>query len=86
MLAHLADAAVPKGWRVEILIIDNGSSGDTKAVALAARLNKFEALPLRASQGERESVPDCAAHRESSRSPGKDAVGDRKFGAAGRSG
>lgn len=42
MLAHLADADVPSGWRVEILIIDNGSSDDTKAVALAARLERLE--------------------------------------------
>jgi glycosyltransferase involved in cell wall biosynthesis len=41
-LEHLARAEVPAGWRVELLVIDNGSSDDTKAVALAAHLPKLE--------------------------------------------
>ena len=41
-LAQLARAEVPAGWRVELLIIDNGSSDDTKAVALAAHLPNLE--------------------------------------------
>lgn len=38
MLTHLARASVPRDWRVELLIIDNGSSDDTRAVAEAASL------------------------------------------------
>ena len=38
MLEHLARAAVPQDWRVELLIVDNGSSDDTKEVAAQAVL------------------------------------------------
>lgn len=41
-LEHLGSAAVPAGWRVELLVVDNGSSDDTKAVALAAHLPNLE--------------------------------------------
>lgn len=41
-LKHLAEARVPAGWRVELLIVDNGSSDDTKAVALAAEFPHLE--------------------------------------------
>jgi glycosyltransferase involved in cell wall biosynthesis len=41
-LEHLARAEVPASWRVELLIVDNGSSDDTKAVALSAQLPKLE--------------------------------------------
>jgi glycosyltransferase involved in cell wall biosynthesis len=42
MLAHLARAAVPTGWRAELLIVDNGSSDDTKAVADQAILPSLD--------------------------------------------
>jgi glycosyltransferase involved in cell wall biosynthesis len=45
-LRHLGLADVPAGWRVELLIVDNGSSDDTKAVALAAQLPKLESRYL----------------------------------------
>ena len=41
-LEHLGRAAVPAGWRVELLVVDNGSSDDTKAVAMAAHLPNLE--------------------------------------------
>lgn len=37
-LEHMATANVPSGWRVELIIVDNGSSDDTRAVAHEARL------------------------------------------------
>lgn len=36
MLAHLGRARVPDGWTAELVIVDNGSSDDTRAVAAAA--------------------------------------------------
>jgi glycosyltransferase involved in cell wall biosynthesis len=45
-LKHLARAKVPKGWRVELLIVDNGSSDDTKAVAMAAEFPDLESRYL----------------------------------------
>jgi glycosyltransferase involved in cell wall biosynthesis len=42
MLQHLARATVPAGWRAELLIIDNGSSDDTKAVVEQASLPNLE--------------------------------------------
>jgi glycosyltransferase involved in cell wall biosynthesis len=39
-LEHLARAEVPAGWPVELLIVDNGSSDDTKAVARAEALRR----------------------------------------------
>ena len=41
-LKHLGRAAVPAGWRVELLVVDNGSSDDTKAVTMAAHLPNLE--------------------------------------------
>jgi glycosyltransferase involved in cell wall biosynthesis len=41
-LKHLARAETPEGWRVELLIVDNGSSDDTKAVADAAEFSNLE--------------------------------------------
>lgn len=41
-LKHLAQARVPDGWRVELLIVDNGSSDDTREVAAAAELPNLE--------------------------------------------
>jgi len=38
MLGHLAQARVPNGWQVELLIVDNGSSDDTKLIATTAEL------------------------------------------------
>ena len=45
-LQHLARAKVPTGWRVELLIVDNGSSEDTKSVALAAEFPHLESRYL----------------------------------------
>ena len=42
MLEHLARATVPSGWRAELLIVDNGSSDDTKAVAEQVSLPNLE--------------------------------------------
>ncbi|MGH6909274.1 MAG: glycosyltransferase family 2 protein [Phenylobacterium sp.] len=36
MLEHLARARVPADWRAELLVVDNGSSDDTKAVTAQA--------------------------------------------------
>lgn len=41
-LEHLGRVAVPAGWRVELLVVDNGSSDDTKAVAMSADLPNVE--------------------------------------------
>jgi glycosyltransferase involved in cell wall biosynthesis len=38
MLEHLARARVPADWRAELLVVDNGSSDDTKAVTAQANL------------------------------------------------
>src|SRR5258708_25445537 len=38
MLVHLSRARVPSGWKVELVIVDNGSTDDTKAVTLGAEL------------------------------------------------
>jgi GT2 family glycosyltransferase len=38
MLAHLSRARVPNSWRVELVVVDNGSTDDTKAVAMGAEL------------------------------------------------
>lgn len=37
-LEHLARATVPADWRVELLVVDNGSSDDTKAITTKASL------------------------------------------------
>jgi glycosyltransferase involved in cell wall biosynthesis len=42
MLEHMARATVPSGWRAEVLIVDNGSSDDTKSVADQAVLPNVE--------------------------------------------
>lgn len=42
MLQHLARATVPADWRAELLIVDNGSSDDTKAVADQANLPNLD--------------------------------------------
>ncbi len=42
MLAHLGGARVPDGWRVELIVVDNGSSDDTKLVVSQAKLPNFE--------------------------------------------
>ena len=38
MLTHLARSRAPDDWRVELLIVDNGSSDDTKLIATTAEL------------------------------------------------
>src|SRR5258706_4085304 len=42
MLEHLGRARVPDGWRVELLVVDNGSSDDTRAVAETANAPNLE--------------------------------------------
>jgi glycosyltransferase involved in cell wall biosynthesis len=38
MLAHLGQVRVPDGWEVELIVVDNGSSDDTKLVVSQAKL------------------------------------------------
>ena len=42
MLAHLGRARVPDGWQVELIVVDNGSSDDTKLVVSQAKLPNIE--------------------------------------------
>jgi glycosyltransferase involved in cell wall biosynthesis len=42
MLTHLARARVPDDWRVELIVVDNGSSDDTKLVVSQAKLPNLE--------------------------------------------
>lgn len=45
-LASIEQTQIPKGWRVEILVVDNGSDDHTKSVAETAVKNS-NSLPLR---------------------------------------
>ena len=42
MLAHMGRARVPDGWRAELIVVDNGSSDDTKRVVARAKLADIE--------------------------------------------
>jgi glycosyltransferase involved in cell wall biosynthesis len=41
-LEHLGRVRVPDGWRVELIVVDNGSSDDTKLVVSQAKLPNIE--------------------------------------------
>ena len=42
MLEHLGRANVPEGWRVELMMVDNGSSDDTQGVVARAGLSNMD--------------------------------------------
>ncbi|WP_372783908.1 glycosyltransferase family 2 protein [Phenylobacterium sp.] len=51
VLARLGRVRIPKGWRVELLMMDNGSTDDTKAIVETADLPNLEVRYVYAPEG-----------------------------------